>query len=74
MSSQKSSDGVPPIACERCGHREATPFAHLEQAADDTARRAGRCPMCGHGWFVPVKSDQLTLRRKRDRRTTARDE
>ena len=71
MSSDKS---VLPLACERCGHLEKTPAAQAAQANDSTARTAGRCPACGHGWFVPVRSDQITLRRKPDRRGTARDE
>jgi DNA-directed RNA polymerase subunit RPC12/RpoP len=70
MSSDKF---VLPIACERCGHLEAPLAAHAAQA-NDGARRAGLCPVCGHRWFVPVKSDQITVRRKPDRRTSARDE
>ena len=74
MSSKKFSDGVLPIVCERCGHLEATRTANVAQADDDAAGRAGRCPTCGHGWFVPVRSDQIIVRRKPDRRATARDE
>jgi len=61
-----------PIVCERCG-LEATPAADLAKAEDNTARRAGRCPACGHGWFVTVRNDQITVRRKPDRRRASRD-
>jgi len=73
VSKMSSDKFVLPIACERCGHLEALPTAYAAQANDDVARRAGLCPACGHGWFVPVRNDQIIIRRKRDRRGTARN-
>jgi ribosomal protein L37E len=70
MSSDKS---VMPIVCERCGHLELTRAAEAAQANDNTARRVGKCPACGHGWSVPTRSEQITVRRKPDRRRIPRD-
>ncbi|HUQ89755.1 MAG TPA: hypothetical protein VM096_19490 [Vicinamibacterales bacterium] len=72
MSSSKLPDSGMPIVCERCGSLVATP-AYAAQA-DDSAERAGRCPACGHGWFVPLPSGQIIVRRKPDRRATPRGE
>ena len=74
MSSKETSDGVFPIACERCGELAAIPTAPRTHGDEQRAQHAMRCTVCNHGWFVLAQNPPLTLRRKPDRRTMPRDE
>jgi lysyl-tRNA synthetase class I len=72
LSSNKFSGVALSIVCERCGQLQGR-AAEVAPAGDNSARRDARCHACGHDPTVPVRTDEIKLRRKPDRRAAARD-